>query len=87
MSRRLRADLLSTVGLVLLALLPNADLGAITPVTGERQAPYWLAPHKRSVTTAVTAVGGKVVDLGQPGPGDGRDLSPAHAGQDRAERR
>ncbi len=55
--------------------LPHATLVAIPPVTGEKQAGYWLTLHKRAIGAGVTAVGGTLIDVGQPGLGDGRDLS------------
>lgn len=55
--------------------LPEADLVAISPVTGGDEAPYWLTLHKRSVTAAVEAVDGRIIDVGQPGVGDGETLS------------
>lgn len=55
--------------------LPDAKLVAISPVTGDPKAAYWLTLHKRAISTAVTAVGGTLIDVGQPGLGDGRDLS------------
>lgn len=55
--------------------LPDATLVALSPVTGEKQAAYWLTLHKRAITAGVTAAGGTMIDVGQPGLGDGRDLS------------
>jgi len=55
--------------------LPDATLVAVSPVTGDKQAGYWLTLHKRAITAGVTAVGGTMIDVGQPGLGDGRDLS------------
>lgn len=55
--------------------LPDATLVALSPVTGEKQAAFWLTLHKRAITTGVEAAGGTMIDVGQPGLGDGRDLS------------
>ncbi len=55
--------------------LPDAQIVAISPVTSGDTAQYWLTLHKRNIAAAVEAVGGKLVDVGQPGVGDGKKLS------------
>lgn len=55
--------------------LPEAELVAIAPVTTEDTAEYWLTMHADSIGTAVEAVGGTMVNAGQPGVGDGDALS------------
>lgn len=55
--------------------LPDAELVAISPVTTEAEAPYWLTLHRQSIQAAIEAVGGTLVDVGQPGVGDGEALS------------
>lgn len=57
------------------AALPDAKLVAISPVTTDATAPYWLTMHTDSIRTAVQAVGGTFVDVGQPGLGNGEKLS------------
>ncbi len=57
------------------AALPDAELVAVTPVTGEDEAEYWLTLHRQAITAAVEAVDGTVVNVGQPGLGDGSELS------------
>ncbi len=60
--------------------LPDAELIAISPVTSADEAEYWLTMHARNIENAVTSVGGTFVDVGQPGVGDGAELSaPAQA--------
>lgn len=60
--------------------LPDAELVAISPVTGEDPAPYYLTMHSGTIRSGVEAVDGTFVDVGQPGAGDGEVLSPeAHA--------
>ena len=62
------------------AAVPDAKLVAISPVTTEAQAPYWLTLHSQTIRTGVQAAGGTFVDVGQPGLGNGATLSPeAHA--------
>lgn len=56
--------------------LPDADLIALSPVTGAEEAPYWLTMHRGTIAAAVQAVDGQVIDVGQPGVGDGDALSP-----------
>lgn len=55
--------------------LPEADLVAINPVTGDSPAPYWLTLHAQNIRTAVEAVDGTFVNVGQPGAGDGDTLT------------
>lgn len=55
--------------------LPDAQLVAIAPVTTEDTAEYWLTMHAQTIGAAVEAVGGTMVDAGQPGIGDGDSLS------------
>ncbi|WP_147454009.1 SGNH/GDSL hydrolase family protein [Tessaracoccus antarcticus] len=57
--------------------LPDAEIIAISPVTSEDEAAYWLTMHKRTIRTAVEAVDGTFIDVGQPGVGDGEYLSAA----------
>lgn len=60
--------------------LPGAELVALSPVTTEDPAPYFLTLHSRTIRAGVEAVDGTFVDLGQPGAGDGDTLSgEAHA--------
>ena len=60
--------------------LPEAELVALSPVTTEDPAPYFLTLHSRTIRAGVEAVDGTFVDLGQPGAGDGDTLSgEAHA--------
>lgn len=56
--------------------LPHAKLVAITPVTTKSQASDWLTKHARDITTAVEAVDGTAINVGQPGLGNGTRLSP-----------
>lgn len=55
--------------------LPRAKIVAISPVTNETTAPFWITLHSRSIRDGVEAVGGTFVDVGQPGLGNGRALS------------
>ncbi len=55
--------------------LPDAELVAINPVTGDSPAPYWLTLHARNISAAVEAVDGTFINVGQPGVGDGDTLS------------
>ena len=55
--------------------LPDATLIAISTVTTEDQAPYWVTLHGQSVQAGVEAVGGVFVNVGQPGIGNGASLS------------
>lgn len=57
------------------AALPQAKLVALSPVTTEVAAPYWLTMHAQSIREAVEAVGGTFIDVGQPGLGNGEQLS------------
>lgn len=57
------------------AALPNARLIAISPVTTEASADYWLTLHRDTIRSATQEVGGTFVDVGQPGLGDGAALS------------
>lgn len=57
--------------------LPDAQLVAISPVTSQDQAEYFLQLHSKTIRTAVEAVGGTFIDVGQPGVGDGDQLSAA----------
>ena len=60
--------------------LPDADIVAISPITTDAKAPYWLTLHAKSIRTGVTAVGGTFVDIGQPALGGSEPLSAqAHA--------
>lgn len=60
--------------------LPEAELVAISPVTTDESAPYFLTLHGRTIRAGAEAVGGTFVDVGQPGLGDGEELSAtAHA--------
>ena len=62
------------------AAFPDAKLVAISPVTTEAQAPYWLTLHSQTIRTGVQGAGGTFVDVGQPGLGNGATLSAdAHA--------
>ena len=62
------------------AAFPDAELVAISPVTTDAQAPYWLTLHSQTIRAGVQGVGGTFVDVGQPGLGNGGTLSPeAHA--------
>lgn len=58
------------------AAAPNATIVALSPVTGQDTAPFWLTLHGRAISAEATAAGGTMVDLGQPGLGDGGTLSP-----------
>lgn len=55
--------------------LPDAQLVAINPVTTDDEAPYWLTLHRQTISAAVEAVGGTFINVGQPGLGDGDELS------------
>lgn len=55
--------------------LPDATLVAVLPVTGKDEVPDWLTRNRLAITAAVEGVGGRVVDVGQPGLGDGNTLS------------
>lgn len=57
------------------AALPQAKLVALSPITTEVAAPYWLTMHTQSIREAVEAVGGTFIDVGQPGLGNGEQLS------------
>lgn len=60
--------------------LPGADIVAISPITTDAKAPYWLTLHAKSIRTGVTAVGGTFVDIGQPALGGSEPPSAqAHA--------
>lgn len=60
--------------------LPDAELVAISPVTTEDSAPYYLSMHNGTISTAVEAAEGAFIDVGQPGLGDGDMLTgEAHA--------
>lgn len=55
--------------------LPQAELVAVSPVTTDEPAPYFLTMHNDTIRDGVEAVGGTFVDVGQPGVGDGEILS------------
>ncbi|WP_176761804.1 SGNH/GDSL hydrolase family protein [Tessaracoccus oleiagri] len=55
--------------------LPDAELVAINPVTGDSPAPYWLTLHAKNIRAAVEAVDGTFINVGQPGAGDGDTLT------------
>lgn len=55
--------------------LPEAELVAISPITTDESAPYFLTLHGRTIRAGTEAVDGTFVDLGQPGLGDGDELS------------
>ncbi len=55
--------------------LPAAELIAISPVTSEDEVPYFLRLHDQTISAAVEAVDGIFIDVGQPGVGDGEQLS------------
>ena len=55
--------------------LPEAAIVALSPVTTEDPAPYFLTLHSRTIRAGVEAVDGTFVDVGQPGVGDGETLS------------
>lgn len=57
------------------AALPNAELIAVSPVTSEAEAPYFLRLHDQTIRAGVETVGGTFIDVGRPGVGDGKDLS------------
>ena len=58
------------------AALPDAQVVAISPITTDAEAPYWLRSlHAQSIKAGVEAVGGSYVDVGQPGLGNGNALS------------
>ncbi len=57
------------------AALPDAELIAVSPVTSEDEAPYFLRLHDQTIRAGVEAVGGTFIDVGRPGIGDGEDLS------------
>lgn len=57
------------------AALPDAELIAISPVTSEEPAPYFLILHDQTIRAGVEAVGGTFIDVGRPGVGDGDQLS------------
>lgn len=60
--------------------LPEAEIVALSPVTTEDPAPYFLTLHSRTIRAGVEAVDGTFVDVGQPGIGNGEILSgEAHA--------
>ncbi len=58
------------------AALPDAELIAVSPVTSEEQAPYFLSMHDKTIRAGVESVGGTFIDVGRPGVGDGEQLSP-----------
>lgn len=59
---------------------PEAELVALSPITTDDSAPYFLTLHGRTIRSGVEAADGTFVDLGQPGLGDGETLSAdAHA--------
>lgn len=55
--------------------LPDAELVALNPITGDSTAPYWLTLHAQNIRAAVEAVDGTFVNIGQPGTGDGDTLT------------
>lgn len=55
--------------------LPDADLVALSPVTTDPQADFWLTLHSSTIQSGIEAVGGLFIDVGQPGMGDGDNLS------------
>ncbi|MBB1512574.1 SGNH/GDSL hydrolase family protein [Tessaracoccus sp. MC1627] len=57
------------------AALPQAELVAISPITTEDPAPFFLTLHNDTIRDGVEAVDGTFVDVGQPGVGDGETLS------------
>ena len=62
------------------AAVPDAKLVALSPVTTDGQAPYWLTLHSQTIRAGVQGVGGTFVDVGQPGLGNAGTLSAeAHA--------
>ncbi|MGO1383676.1 MAG: hypothetical protein ACTHU1_02640 [Arachnia sp.] len=63
------------------AALPDAELIAISPVTSEEPAPYFLNLHDQTIRAAVEAVGGTFIDVERPGVGDGEQLSAESQGE------
>lgn len=55
--------------------LPDARIVALSPISTDAQAPYWITLHQKSIKAAVEAVGGTLVDVGQPALGDGKKPS------------
>lgn len=55
--------------------LPDAELIAVSPVTSEQPAPYFLVLHDQTIRAAVEAVDGTFIDAERPGVGDGDELS------------
>ncbi|MCC2594323.1 SGNH/GDSL hydrolase family protein [Tessaracoccus sp. OS52] len=56
--------------------LPEAELIAISPVTTADSADYWLTLHNQTIGAGVEDVDGTFINVGQPGLGDGEELSP-----------
>jgi len=55
--------------------LPNATLVAVSPVTTESTVPYYLTLNTRAISTAAKKSGAIFINIGQPGRGDGANLS------------
>ncbi|WP_345578400.1 SGNH/GDSL hydrolase family protein [Tessaracoccus lubricantis] len=51
--------------------LPDAQLVAISPLTGADEWPHYMTLHQRSVRAAAEAVGATMVDAGRIGLGEG----------------
>lgn len=61
--------------------LPDAELVALNPITGDSTAPYWLTLHAQNIRAAVEAVDGTFINIGQPGTGDGDTLTAETQGE------
>lgn len=72
------ADVAGPVGdyfTTLRTALPDAHLVAINPLTTRDEEPDWLTDNAQAIASAIEAVGGQMIDVGQPGLGDGDELS------------
>lgn len=59
--------------------LPDAELIAISPVTGADEWPYFMSMHQQSIRAAVENVGGTMIDVGRIGLGEESLGAESHA--------
>lgn len=59
--------------------LPDAELIAISPVTGADEWPYFMTMHQQSIRAAVEGVGGTMIDVGRVGLGEDPLSAESHA--------
>lgn len=58
--------------------LPDADLLAVSPVTGADSWEYYLSMHADAIGSGITAVDGTMIDVGRVGLGEGNLSESSH---------